>query len=117
MRCATLVAHFYLPGVLWFDSRILFHFSSPLQEVQQIRSFAPHEAEKLEETYVVHLDASVGLDPPAQVGTLPRREVMAAGSIPKEADYVPHGTSIRQKFGAIRDRISSSGDGSYGNSA
>ena len=36
----------------------------------------------------MHLDASVGLDAPAEIWAAPGREVMAAGSVPQKAQDV-----------------------------
>lgn len=66
------------------------HLPRPTQESPKFAAFAPHEFPELEETDLLHLHAGIGLDAPEEIGTPPRREAMAPGGIPQEADLVAH---------------------------
>src|SRR5204863_9046365 len=81
-------------GVLGFRTRVVLHLGGPLQEAAQLLALRPDEGPEGEETDLVHLQAGVGLDAPAQIRTAPRSQPMASGRVPADAHDVPHGLSI-----------------------
>ena len=56
----------------------------------------------------MHLDASVGLDAPAEIRAAPGREVMAAGSVPEKAQDVSEVFQIQSLslMPRVRERFS-----------
>lgn len=70
--------------------RVVLHLASPLQKTQDLVSFPPHEAAELGKADALHLNAGVGLDAPAEVGTPPRRQAVPARGTPKKAQDVAH---------------------------
>ena len=51
-------------------------------EAAELVTFTPHEAPEFEEADLVHLEAAIGLDAPAQIGTAPRSQPVAARQAP-----------------------------------
>src|SRR5438270_9597748 len=70
--------------VLWFRARVVAHPPSPIQEPHQLLALPPHEAEKLHEPDLLHLEPGVRLDPPAQIRRPPRSQSVPLGRVPSE---------------------------------
>lgn len=52
-----------------------------------------HKVPERKEAYFVHLEAGVGLDPPAQIGASPRRKTMTSRRVEDESHDVAHRSS------------------------
>jgi hypothetical protein len=80
-------------GILGFRAGVVFHLSGPVHEAREFVALTPHESPKGEEADLVHLQAGIGLNAPAQVGAAPGSEAMSASCVPSEAKDVAHVSS------------------------
>jgi len=60
-------------------------------------ALSPYKFRKLKQADLVHLHARISLDAPQQIGAVPGREMMPAGSIPEKPKHVAHGEMIRER--------------------
>src|SRR3984957_4225617 len=72
------------------------HALRPSQVSQQIAPFAPGESPEFLKADALRVKARVSLDPPAQVGTAPRRQPVAASERPKSAKHFTLTTTWRR---------------------
>ena len=66
-------------------------FSRPFQKAPEVAALPPHEFPEFEEADLLHLDSTIGLDPPQQIGAAPRSKAMSAGRVPEKSKHVAHG--------------------------
>jgi hypothetical protein len=83
---------------------VVFHLAGPAKEAPEVMALTPHELPELEESDLLHLDASVGLDAPEEIGTAPGCETMSLGGVPEKAGAVPHAGIINTKAWAVQKR-------------
>jgi len=65
---------------------VAFHFARPAKKSPQVAALAPHKFPEFQKADLRHLDASVGFDPPQQVGTAPGRKAVSLGRVPEKAE-------------------------------
>ena len=68
----------------------MLHFARPFQEAPQVAPLAPKELPEFQEADLLHLQATIGLNPPEKVWTTPWREPVPASCIPHETDHGEH---------------------------
>jgi len=76
---------------------VALHLARPAQKSPQLPPLAPHELPELQKSDLGHFDAGVGFDPPQEIGTPPRSQVVALGGVPEKAQPVAHASMITTK--------------------
>ena len=71
-----------------------------MEKPSQLILLVPHERNELEKADFMHFDAGIGLQPPTQVRTPPRGQVVAACGIPEEPEDIAHNNDYK---GVVRD--------------
>src|SRR5262249_53742248 len=77
-----------------------FHLRRPLEEAPQILALPPSEFPEFQKSNLLHFHPTIRFDPPQQVRTAPRSQMMAASCVPKESKHVAHAIILTHETSA-----------------
>jgi len=79
-----------LKRVAGFGAGVAVHGGGPFEEADEFVALAEEESPEFEEADLIHFDAAIGLDAPAQIRAAPGGEMVAAGGVPQKSKDVAH---------------------------